>query len=291
MPSLSVLRVLFRELSTRERSIRINEPDLVMDDPEKVAAYTRAGRIDGVMAPMYLFHCAQICDVIRPGDQVLDLACGPATQLTQIAEVNPDVRFQGIDLSPQMLDRADGYIKDKAIKNIELRLGDISKLDHLKESSVDAVISTLAFHHLPDTDLLERTFAEVARVLKPGGGIYIVDFGHLKSEKSINYFAHQYADRQSQLFTLDYLNSLKAAFSLDEIRQASAPLRDGAKLYSTFLSPYLVALKSQNRRGHEAALAQKLKSIKAALPNCHKKDFNDLKTFFSLGGLKAQLLQ
>ena len=68
MPSLPVLKTLLRELTTREQSARINEPDLVMDDPDKVAAYTRAGREDGVMAPVYLFHCAQICAVIRPGD-------------------------------------------------------------------------------------------------------------------------------------------------------------------------------------------------------------------------------
>lgn len=59
---------LIRELSTSERSVRINEPDLVMDDTEKVNAYTRSGREDGVMTPVYLFHCAQICEVIHPAD-------------------------------------------------------------------------------------------------------------------------------------------------------------------------------------------------------------------------------
>src|SRR5204863_5016089 len=99
-----------REAMTRERSARAPEPDLVMDDPDKVTAYTRAGREDGVMAPVYLFHCAQICDVIRPGDTVVDLGCGPATQLAMVARLNPEVRFTGIDLSDEMLDRARAHV-------------------------------------------------------------------------------------------------------------------------------------------------------------------------------------
>jgi hypothetical protein len=79
MPSLAVFQVLFRELTTRERQPRVPEPDLVMDDPENVDAYARAGTVDRVMAPVYLHNAAHVCDVIRPGEVVLDLGCGPAT--------------------------------------------------------------------------------------------------------------------------------------------------------------------------------------------------------------------
>ena len=89
MPSLPVIRTALRELFTLERVGRIPEPDLVMDDPAKVAAYVRAGREDGVMASVYLFHCAQICEVISAGDVVVDLGCGPATQLGMVARLNP----------------------------------------------------------------------------------------------------------------------------------------------------------------------------------------------------------
>ena len=118
MPSLPVLKTLARELVSRERSPRRTEPDLVMDDPEKVAAYTRAGREDGVMAPVYLFHCAQVCEVIRPGDTVVDLGCGPATQLAMVARLNPDVRFVGVDLSEEMLERARAYGAEQGLGNV-----------------------------------------------------------------------------------------------------------------------------------------------------------------------------
>ena len=46
MPSLAVLRVLLRELTTRERAARVPEPFAIMDEPENVEAYLRAGTIE-----------------------------------------------------------------------------------------------------------------------------------------------------------------------------------------------------------------------------------------------------
>ncbi|MCA9182894.1 MAG: class I SAM-dependent methyltransferase, partial [Planctomycetales bacterium] len=189
-----------------------------MDDPDKVAAYNRAGREDGVMAPVYLYHAAQVSEVVKPGDSVIDLGCGPATQLGMVARFNPEVSFTGVDLSEEMLSRARDNVAEKQLGNVRFEHCDITSLDFLADNSVDAVMSTVVLHHLPDVQALEKVFAEVKRVLKPGGGLYLVDFGHLKSEKSIEYFAYQYADRQAELFTCDYLYSLRAAFQKDDFR-------------------------------------------------------------------------
>jgi ubiquinone/menaquinone biosynthesis C-methylase UbiE len=286
MPSLAVARVVLRELTTAERFGRTPEPDLVMDDPAKVAAYTRAGREDGVMAPVYLFHTAHMSEVIRPGDTVVDLACGPATQLAQLARLNPDVRFVGVDLSPPMLERAREHVAALGLSNVELRHGDITELTSFADASVDAVVSSMALHHLPTPALLERTFAQVRRVLRPGGGVYLADFARLHAEKSILYFAYQYADRQPELFTLDYLYSLKAAFSVDDFRRASAALGGAARLHRSFGAAFMVTLKSPARRALPPALVQELVALRDAMPAHHKTDFRDLKTVFMLGGLR-----
>lgn len=291
MPSFAVVKTLIRELLTQERSQRVNEPDLVMDDPDKVAAYTRAGREDGVMAPVYLFHCAQICEVIRPGDTVVDLACGPATQLAMVARLNPKTHFIGVDLSPEMLKKAKAYIAEQKLSNVEFREGSITDLSFFEDNSIDAVFSTVALHHLPDVSALERTFSEINRILKQDAGIYLVDFGHLKSEKSIETFAYQYADRQAELFTLDYLYSLRAAFSLKDFKVLSEKyLIKKATLYSTFLMPYMVAIKSSSRRSSDQTIIDSLHTIRKSLPSYHKKDLADLSTFFRLGGLKSTFL-
>ncbi|HEX9172681.1 MAG TPA: methyltransferase domain-containing protein, partial [Telluria sp.] len=110
MPSAALVQSVLRELFTSERSPRRTEPDLVMDDPANVAAYVEAGREHAVMAPVYLFHAANICEVIRPGDTVVDLACGPANQLAMVARLNPHTNFIGVDLSPPMLAQAQELI-------------------------------------------------------------------------------------------------------------------------------------------------------------------------------------
>jgi arsenite methyltransferase len=292
MPSWAVLKVLMREVTSgKQRAPRIPEPDLVMDDPDKVEAYTRAGRADGVMAPIYLFHCINICEIIRPGDTVLDLACGPATQLAQVAALNPSARFIGVDLSGPMLDRAREHISALRLENVRFQRASISDLASFADRSIDAVMSTMALHHLPAVSDLERTFLEAARILKENGGFYVVDFGHLRSEKSIDYFARQYANRQPELFTLDYLYSLRAAFSLEDFRTAATPMRKRARLYSTFAFPFMIAVKSAVRRTPDPALAAALREKIRALPRHHQVDFADLKTFFGMGGLRPKLLQ
>jgi arsenite methyltransferase len=287
MPSPAVLLTVLRELVTSERAPRVPEPDLVMDDPAKVAAYNRAGREDGVMAPVYLFHTAHMCEVTRPGDTVVDLACGPATQLAQFARLNPDVNFIGIDLSEPMLARARENVESLNLHNVELRHGDISELSSLSDQSVDVVVSSMALHHLPTVSLLTKTFSQVKRVLRQGGGIYMADFGRLRAEKSINYFAYQYADRQPELFTLDYLYSLKAAFSVDDFREATAVLNGAARLTRMFGAPFMVVVKSPVRRPLNGFLARELIALRDAMPAHHKTDFNDLKRLFALNGMRS----
>jgi SAM-dependent methyltransferase len=286
--SLPVLRVLIRELTTTQRSVRTPEPDLVMDDPDSAAAYTRAGREDGLLAAVYVYNSIHICEVIRPGDTVLDLGCGPANQLAQVARLNPDIRFIGIDLSEPMLEHAREHVRSQRLSNVELRHADFTKLDALEDASIDAVMCTMSLHHLPDAERLKQAFAEIARVLKPGGGVYIVDFVHLRSERSIEYFAHEHADRQPNLFTTDYLNSLRAAFSLEDFEQAAVALSNRARLFRA-LVPILVAFKSPARRDPDARLSAQLVRMKADLPVHQRRDFDDLKTAFRLRGLAPSL--
>ncbi len=291
MPSIALVRIMLRETFTRERSPRLTEPDLVMDDPDNVAAYVEAGREHGVMAPVYLHHGANICEVIRPGDTVVDLACGPANQLAMVARLNPESNFIGVDLSEPMLERARELIARQGLTNVTFRHGDITDLSVFADASVDVVMSTMALHHLPTTAALNKTYAEVARILKADGGVYMADFAHLKARRSIDYFADQYADRQPDLFTLDYRNSLHAAFREEDFRTAVQPLAQRATLYATFGVPFMVALKSPPRRGPDPALAAEIQRLKRALPEWHKQDMKDLIRHFRMSGMTCELLR
>ena len=292
MPSWSVMKVLMKESITSDQIPRTNEPKLIMDDPQQVREYTLAGLEGGVMAPVYLFHCAQVCQVIRPGDRILDLACGPANQLAQIARLNPDCQFVGLDLSPEMLDRARELTLTQQLSNITFVDGSITDLSQFKDSSFDAVMSTMALHHLPNEECLNQTFDEAARVLKPDGGMYLADFGRLKRKDSIDYFAYQYKDRQPPLFTLDYLNSLHAAFSLKNFQKAcSQSFGNRASVLSTWCVPYMVVVKTPSRRELPGSLKSSLHRLRDALPDHHKTDLADMRTFFRLGGVPSSALE
>ena len=258
-----------------------------MDDDEQVAAYAEAGRIDGVMAAAYLLHSARICQIVRGASFVIDLACGPATQLAQIAALNPQVEFLGVDLSDRMLASARRHIAALGLPNVSFINADITRLGFLRDGAADAVISTMALHHLPTIDHLARCFAEVRRVLRAGGGLYLVDFGRLKSLKSVLFFAYMNAKRQPHLFSLDYERSLRAAFRYEELRELAArELPSAVRIYSTFIAPLLVVLQTAPAELNEA-LAARLRRMRAELPRRYRTDLDQLRMFLRMGGLPA----
>jgi SAM-dependent methyltransferase len=287
MATPNVLKIVAWELLARSARERAQEPCLVMDDPTQVDAYLRAGSDRGALAPLYLFNTTLASPMIRAGDVVVDLACGPANQLAQLAAVNPDARFIGVDLSPEMLKRAEAVVSRHGLSNVEFDVSDLSKLDRFADRSVDVLISTLALHHLPDRSRLVNSFIEFTRVLKPDGRLYFSDLGQLRSERSVAEFASQYADRQPEVFNVDYLNSLRAAFGLADFRAAIRPLGSRVRLYSTFFVPYMVVVKSPDAVMLDEVRRQRIDNIESALPASQKADLKLLRMFFRLGGLKC----
>ena len=288
MPNAALIGTLVRELVTRKKVARVPEPSLVMDDEAQVAAYREAGLPDGIMSSSYLFHCEQICSLIRPGDIVVDLGCGPGNQLSLVAKMNPDATFLGVDLSEEMLAQARDLMRREGLSNVSFLAGDITNIDALPNASADVVISTVALHHLPTVAHLDAAFAQAARILKPDGGMYLMDFGRLKSDESMRHFAYQHAARTPDLFTLDYMYSLRAAFEREDLERAAARhLGERAKVFTTFLIPFMVVVKSEPRREVDATLKTRLASVYAQMPEAFRRDLHDLALFFQLGGLAS----
>ena len=285
MAHVGLVPVIYREVLNARQFPREPEPALVMDDPEEVRAYADAGRAEGLMAAAYLFHTARISQVIHGCRDVVDLGCGPATQLCQVASLNPSVRFTGVDLSPSMLESAQTHVTENGLDNVALLECDITRLRAFRSASVDGVISTLALHHLPSAAHLESCFDEIARILRPGGAIYVADFGRLKSLKSVLYFAYMNAKHQPHVFSLDYERSLRAAFLADELRaMASRKLPKGVRVHCTFLAPLLVAIQTEPKRLPDAVKAR-LTAMRKQLPRRYRIDLDELRQFFRLGGL------
>jgi len=171
--------------------------------------------------------------------------------------------------------------------NVAFQCRDITDLSHLADASVDAVISCMSLHHLPTWDHLKRTLDEVARVVKAEGGIYIADFGRLRSQRSMRRFAFDHVDRQHPRFTEDYMNSLRAAFTREDFARACEQLGSRAILHATGCVPFMLALKTPPRHDLPTDLASRFRRSAGDLDAAQHSDLQAIIRAFRAGGLKT----
>jgi arsenite methyltransferase len=109
---------------------------------------------------------------VEPGAVVLDLGCGAGTDLLVAAQMTgPGGRAIGVDMTPAMLERARASAERMALTNVELHEALIEALP-VPDESVDVVLSNGVIDLVVDK---EAVFAEIDRVLRPGGRLQIAD--------------------------------------------------------------------------------------------------------------------
>jgi arsenite methyltransferase len=167
---------------------------------------------------------------LRSGEVVVDLGSGGGLDVFLASKmVGPSGRAIGIDMTPEMIDRARANAAAGDYQNVEFHLATIDKIP-LPDASVDCVISNCVLNLAPDKPAV---FREIVRVLKPGGRLAVSDIA-LKGElpEAIATSLAAYVGCIAEAIHIDdYRTELtKAGFEFVEIVDSGADLNAYAKI-------------------------------------------------------------
>ena len=168
---------------------------------------------------------------LKKGEVVLDLGSGAGIDCFLAAKkVGKSGRIIGVDMTPEMLEKARRNADRGGFSNVEFRLGEIENLP-VADNSVDVIISNCVINLSPDK---KRVFKEAFRALSPGGRIMISDLVTLKElPKAVKESISAYiACIAGALMKEDYLKAIKAAGfkNVKVVEQTAYPIVDFAGL-------------------------------------------------------------
>jgi arsenite methyltransferase len=147
---------------------------------------------------------------LKQGEIVLDLGSGPGLDCFLAAnKVGKTGKVVGVDMTPEMIEKARENARKGKYGNVEFRLGEIENLP-VADNFVNAVISNCVINLVPDK---KRVFRETFRVLKPGGRVMISDLVLLKELPDFikNSIEAYIGCLSGAIMKDDYLNAIKAA--------------------------------------------------------------------------------
>ena len=141
-----------------------------LEDLEVARAFTRIAAMPQ-MRLLRLYVARRATQMVQCG-KAADLGCGPGHLVVKLAQLAPELHVTGIDLSDEMLARAQEFAARCGVgARATFREGDAQQIP-LPDGSLDLVVSTLSLHHWSDPIAV---LDEIARVLRPGGSFLIFD--------------------------------------------------------------------------------------------------------------------
>jgi len=149
-------------------------------------------------------------------DVVLDLGCGPCDITRRFAQAYPDAGFHAIDGAAAMLKYAAELNEQENVSHrIKLVQGCLPDLQ-LPQPFYHLIISNSLLHHLHDPFVLWQTVQQHA---KPYAHIFVMDLIRPIDEQTVEFLSDEHVKNEPERLKTDFENSLRAAFTIDEVRQ------------------------------------------------------------------------
>jgi SAM-dependent methyltransferase len=175
-----------------------------MQDPAQVHAF-QVGTKDYSIKSFLEFYKTHVG--LTTG-KVIDLGSGTGEYLIPLSYLYPKLEIIGYDGSEEMIKLARGNV-ETATSHVQIRHAEFKDIT----DTADCVVSTNTLHHMHDPKIFWDTARRISKQC------LVMDLVRPESVEQAELIVQQYAEHEPQIFKDDFLNSLLAAFSVEEITQ------------------------------------------------------------------------
>ncbi len=192
---------------------RIPEPEL-MDDDAQARAYSEADfeTPHNTYVELLLAHLG---DRAGRAQHVLDLGCGPGDVTCRTAQALPAAHFDGVDGSAAMLKYGHARVQAMGLQDRVRLIEGFLPGAALPRAGYDGVMSNSLLHHLHDPRVLWQA---VRPVLQGDTWLFVMDLMRPDTVEDCARMRAEYAAGEPEVLQRDFEASLKAAFTLDEVK-------------------------------------------------------------------------
>jgi ubiquinone/menaquinone biosynthesis C-methylase UbiE len=181
----------------------------VMTDSESIQGYTQM-----TVNPPNLVHNFLIPALTTDQSilKIADIGCGPCGYHTDLYEVFPNAVIDGYEASSAMLDEAVNHINPQKTNLVQAFLPEYV----LPEAAYDLVLSSMFLHQLPDASV---NWNAIKRLGKAGSKFVVYDLLRVEDDATCLDIVDGFTPNAPAAFKQDFVNTLKASFTLEEIAE------------------------------------------------------------------------
>ena len=185
---------------------RIPETE-VMNDPASVDAYT-AETFGGGLATFLMYKLQKNTDNLT----IADIGCGNMAYAPILNTIYPNSVFTAYDASSLMLEKANLIIDQEKVTLVNSFIPDVT----LPNQAYDIVLSSLFLHQLPDPAPCWDTIKQIGKI---GGTFCVFDLLRVEDSAICTEIVEGMSANAPEVCKTDFYNTLRASFTIDEIKQ------------------------------------------------------------------------